>query len=516
MSKPKKSEQIAKLKKSLGAAKKEKAQALAKLSGYVAAQPNTVKPQASRVGVDPNSGYIQQQRRQLSLEGIDAVRNTPFAVNYINVRRAYCSAQIAWQPDTGDAVLDEQVSEMLRAEWDTMGIECSMQDAFSRVADVFLPTYGDAALRWYRDVDRLRLLEITADRIGEPFSFNDLEQKDGAIYNQGLYFAGCNVVGYRIYEPQNMTYVMKSEYVDAHQIIFFKDDITGGVRGVSKFAAALEDVNSRYQIMRFMQNTMQKQAKTAVLATNNSGAPSEYDYQTQQGANGTINYVESYADGAVTEYKFNGDSYEFLKSENPSTAFLEGLKYVDAQAALAMGLSPAFLIGSSDFGGASVRLEIEKASREITRIREHVHRPRLNKISYVTIMDLVARGKLPAHPKITRGAWHFGTLPTADAFRDDAGNIDAIRAGITTRAAVIAANSGQTFPALVRQTQQETIAIHKAAQDANRELQKAISPVDGLPYLPTATVNDIALNTDNPAQTKPETSAQNSLQSAPK
>ena len=76
-----------------------------------------------------------------------------------------------------------------------------------------------------------------------------------------------------------------------------------------------------------------------------------------------------------------------------------------------MGMSPAFLIGSEEYGGASVRLEIEKASREITRIREHVHRPRLNKISYVTIMDLVSRGELPAHPRGRKAAAVLNRLP---------------------------------------------------------------------------------------------------------
>jgi hypothetical protein len=40
---------------------------------------------------------------------------------------------------------------------------------------------------------------------------------------------------------------------------------------------------------------------------------------------------------------------------------------------------------------------------------------------------------------------------------------------------------------------QESIAIHKAVQDANRELQ-----AQG--YAPTVTLTDIALSTDNPPQ----------------
>ena len=471
--------------------------AVAKLAGYNAALPNKTQALATRIGTNPNGSYSQQQRLRLSLEGENAVKNTPFGVNYIYTRRAYCSGQIAWNPDTGDAALDEQVSAILKAEWDSMGIECSMQDAFARVADVYLPVSGDSALQWYRDVDRLRLLEVTSDRIGEQYALSNATVISGKTYIAGLFWEGCNITGYKVYQRNGDASYVNPEIIPASEVIFFKDDITGGVRGVSKFAAALEDVNSRYQILKSTKDTMQQQSKIAAIASNNSGAPSEYDFQTQQGSDGTVDYVENFADGAVVKYQFNGDSYQVLKSETPSSSFLDGLKYVDSQASLAMGLSPAFLIGSSDFGGASVRLEIEKASREITRIREHVHRPRLNKISYVTIMDLVARGKLPAKPNITRGSWHFGTLPTADAFRDSKADIDAIRAGISTRESVIAANSGDTFPRMLRQTMQETIAIHKAVQDANRALV-----AQG--YEPTASIQDIALSTDNPPQVPAE------------
>ena len=485
--------------------------AVAKLAGYNAALPNKVQSPSTRIGTNPNSSYSQQQRLRLSIEGENAVKNTPFGVNYIYTRRAYCSGQIAWNPDTGDAALDEEVANVCNAEWSDMGIECSMQDAFSRVADVYLPVSGDSALQWYRDLDRLRLLEITADRIGEQFALSNVipttADIDGVkvdgMYIAGTLWAGPKIAAYKIYQRNGDASYVNPDWIPARNIIFFKDDITGGVRGVSKFAAALEDVNSRYQILKSTKDTMQMQSKIAAIASNNSGSPSEYDFQTVQGTDGTIDYVESFADGAVVKYQFNGDSYQVLKSETPSDSFLSGLKYVDAQASLAMGMSPAFLIGSSDFGGASVRLEIEKASREITRIREHVHRPRLNKIAYVTIMDLVARGKLPAKANITRGSWHFGTLPTADAFRDSKADIDSIRAGTTTRGRVIAANSGDTFPRTLRQTTQETVAIHKAVQDANRELERSISPIDGKPYMPTASIVDIALSTDNPPQTAP-------------
>jgi hypothetical protein len=237
---------------------------------------------------------------------------------------------------------------------------------------------------------------------------------------------------------------------------------------------------------------MLQQSKVAAIARNNSGAPSEFDYQTVAPTNvDTIDYVESFADGAVVKYQFNGDSYQVLKGEHPSDSFLKGLKYVDAQACLAVGMPYEFLFTAQDSGGAPSRLAIEIASREITRIRERVHRPRLDKIAYVTIMDLVNRKELPNNPNIARGSWQFGTLPTADAFRDAASDIKDVRFGFKTLGDVISANSGRTYPVVLRRTMQEAIAKHKAVQDANRALEEA-------GYEATITLEDIGALFDNP------------------
>jgi len=465
---------------------------VAKWAGFNAAEKNKTQKQADRSGTNPDSLAANRQRIQLSLEGENAVKNTPFGRNYVQKRRMYCSGQISWSPDTGDAALDEFVAARLHEEWQKMGVECSMYDAFSRVADVHLPVSGDAMLRWYRDENGLKLLEITSDRIGEPWGSQDETPDDGSYYRSGLYWQGPRVVGYKIYQRGEGNSYEKPERVDAAECIFFKDDIFGGSRGISIFSAALEDVNSRYQILKATKDTMLQQSKVAAIARNNSGAPSEFDYQTVAPTNvDTIDYVESFADGAVVKYQFNGDSYQVLKGEHPSDSFLKGLKYVDAQACLAVGMPYEFLFTAQDSGGAPSRLAIEIASREITRIRERVHRPRLDKIAYVTIMDLVNRKELPNNPNITRGAWQFGTLPTADAFRDAASDIKDVRFGFKTLGDVISANSGRTYPVVLRRTMQEAIAKHKAVQDANRALEEA-------GYEATITLEDIGALFDNP------------------
>lgn len=466
---------------------------VAKFAGYNAALPNKVQAPANRVGTNPNSSFAQQQRVRLSFEGENAIKNTSFARNYINKRRMYCSSGITYAPDTGDHALDEAVSAYCLDQWRHMGVGCSMQQAFARAADVNLPERGDSALQWYRDEGRLRLLEVTADRIGELYQFSRpaKDTLSGEVYFSGLYFLGPNTTAYRIYERGFDAIYTNPQRVDAQDIIFFKDDITGGVRGVSVFASALEDVNSRYQILKSTKDTMQQQSKIAAISSNNSGQPSELDYETLVNSEGAIEYVETMADGAVVKYQFNGDSYQVLKGEHPSDSFINGMRYLDASASLAVGFPYEFLFSGAQSGGAPFRGAFEAAGREILRLRNDVHRPRLDVISYVTIMDGVERKKLPPMPNIARGNWGFTTLPTADAFRDDASDIKAIRSGITTKSAVIMANSGRSFPVVLRESMQEAVATAMAVEDANRALVKA-------GYKPSVTIADIAQVSDNP------------------
>lgn len=468
--------------------------ATAALAGYAAAQPNTSQAPANRIGTNPNGTYAQLQRQRLSLEGERIIKNTPFAVNYVTKRMMYCSAGMSYAPDTGDTALDAAVLAYCESAWKRMGIECSMYEAYGRVADVFQPQSGDAALQWYRDENSLRLLEITADRIGNVYRYqNACVESNGLIYDQGLYLRGPNVVGYQLYDRVGDTIYTNPHDVASTDIIFFRDDITGGVRGVSKFFAALETVQRRYRILDFTMDTMQSQSKNVAIVSNNSGSDTGLTYAPVQNQNGSIEYVSSYADGACERYQFNGDDYEILKAEHPSEAFVNGMIYLDENASLAVGFPYSFLYSGAKSGGAPFRGDFEIAGKEITRLRNRYHAPRLDVISYVTIMDGVARGHLPAKAFIARGSWMWNSLPSVDSFRDDKSDIMSIRAGLTTNDAVIKSRGGPGYADVLRKGKQEAIMAAIAEQDANRELEK-------LGYKPTISAADIKQVTDNPQQ----------------
>jgi hypothetical protein len=127
------------------------------------------------------------------------------------------------------------------------------------------------------------------------------------------------------------------------------------------------------------------------------------------------------------------------------------------------------------------------------RLRNDVYLPRLEKMAYLFLMDGIARKKLPARAGVLSGNWHWPSLPTADAFRDDKSDVEAMRAGLTTRTAIIAKNGDGTFEDVLARGTQEAIAIEMATQDANRELVRR-------GYKPSVADLNIAQDTANPTQ----------------
>ncbi len=475
------------------------------LAGYEGARPTRSFDAPTRVGSNPNSTIAQMQRTRLSLQGEEIIKNTAFGRNLVNKRRMYCSSGISYHPDTGDENLNKLVSDYCIDQWKRMGVNSSMQQTFSLCADAFLPQYGDCALRWIRSEEgnpnsELRLLAITGDRIGELYRFVAPVQKGEWTYYCGLFFEGPNIAKYRIYERwYDTTYIRPDDY-DACDIIFFIDDISGGVRGVSLFSAAVDDIRSRHEILKSTKNTMQQQSKIAAIASNNSGEAGPLSYDTIQGAEGKIEYVEQYADGAIVKYQFNGDSYQVMRAEHPSQDFIGACKYLDFNGSLACGFPGEFLFSGDNSGGAPFRGALEAAGREIERLRADVHEPRLSIISYVTIMDGVERRILPAKAGIAKGSWNFTTLPSADAFRDSDADKKAVRAGLTSAARVIRTTLGTTPEIIIRETKEFAKLVSKAWQDGNAELEMEISPVTGKPYKGDLTVADIAQISDNPMQ----------------
>ncbi len=477
--------------------------ALASMASYDGAMPDKTRMMSNRIGTNPNSAYAQQQRVTLMWQAEDLVKNSDW-VSVCYSLKQYCQP-IGYLAQTGDPALDSEVNQYMREVMKRGGINQSALSAFSCAAHVEMPVRGDSIMERYDDETQLRFIVRCADQIGELYRFVNPASYGAEAFVQppapsvryiaGIFLApnGMNEA-FKIYERgYNQTY-LNPQIVPACNVIFFQDNLFDGHRGVSKFAPAIQSIQKRNKIWQSGMDSMAIQSKIAAIASNASGSPDPLDYETTTNSDGTITYTEKMADGAVVKYQFSdGDSYQFMKSEAPGPALLQGLDYSDERTCLSLGFPKAFLISARDGGGAPTRFDMSRAGREIMRLRNDVYLPRLEKMAYLFLMDGIARKKLPARAGVLNGNWHWPSLPTADAFRDDKSDVEAMRAGLTTRTAIIAKNGDGTFEDVLARGTQEAIAIAMATQDANRELVRR-------GYKPSVADLNIAQDTPNPAQ----------------
>lgn len=465
---------------------------IAAMAGYKAAAPTRVRDAATRMGTNTNSTLSQMQRLQLSWDGQYVGKNLPIARAYLSVRQMYCDPK-CYMPTTGDAGLDSELKAYLDEVWSTGGINCSMWEAFSRTANVEQPCGGDSALAWYRDETQLRLQEVCSDQIGELYQFTRAQESiGGLIYFAGMFYDPRNMqrVGFRIYDRGYNDYYTNAQTYPASDVIYFQDNLFKAARGITEFSAVIEMMYKTDKLFELGMDSAERQAKVQAVVFNRTGQADELSYEEFQGSGGELTYVEKIGyGGPVTEFRYTGDDYKLMSSTAPGDKLIDGCKYGDEKVALGLRLPYSFLVNAKDVGGASNRLEINKAGHELERIQNKIHRPRLNIISHVSILDAVERKRFPAKDGITNGIWQFPNLPIADAFREDKADIDALRSGLKSRSDIVQI----PFEQVARKKMSEAVSIHKMVAEGNAELESV-----GLPA--TITKSDIAQDTDMPQQ----------------
>lgn len=482
--------------------------ATAKLASYKAAFPTTTTGVGTRYGTNPNysSARIQQAAMYFTAEGV--AKNDPVAAMYLNTRRNYCRPKL-FIPNTGDAVLNKDITDFLKERWKTGGINCSMFVAFGRSANIELPVRGDSGMVMMRDNGRIKWMEFSADQVGEPFYFiapratslaynatGDLIEVAGGDlrYYAGVYYSrtsGTNVA-FKIYERQNSWYG-NPQIIPASDVIFFRDDIFRGIRGITKFANALQYMEKGDTLFQSGMDAAMRQATTSLIVKNARGEAEEGTYQDIQLPNGNVTHVENRsAQGPRTEYYYSGTDVDFMAPVAPGNEVIQGCEHSQELVAGALGLTYAFLFSGKNIGGAPSRLDTNKCTKEIDRINEDVLLDPLHRISYVEIMDGVAQGYFPAQPSITNGHWPFVTSPTSDQFRESEQDIEEVRAGLNSEIRVIS-KDGATPQQIISEKAEYAFQKFEALEKLNKRMKEA-----GLTSV--ATIADIGSITDNPLE----------------
>lgn len=486
----------------------------AKFANYRAAQPTNTTNVGSRIGTNSNSTIAQMQRVGMNWTAEDVCKNSSLGEAYLCQRVNYCSSMMVYNPATGDSGLDKLVKEYLHGPdgfggvLATMGVDCSMQDAFSRTADRETPVRGDAGLIIWTDAwDNIRLIEWSADQLGEVYNFTlpracglarspsgEIVETSGSecVYLSGRYFKGADCVAYKIYERTNSWYTNPKIY-PASDVIYFRDPASfRGVRGITKFATAILHMAKGEQLFQIGMDAAQRQAQTAMIVKNERGMPDELTYETNVDLLGETRYRTRQNGEPQVEYFYNGDTADFVSPDSPGPELIQGVETSDERVALALGLNYCFLLSATKVGGAPSRLEIEKADKEFQRIQNTIHRPRLSRIRDIVILDGVRKKFLPPHPMILRGGWMLPIAASVDSFYDAKENIDMKREGLEAPQDIIA-ETNRNWEDVLNKQEQWAIEVAIRAQRANKKLV-------ALGWEPTVTTNDIAQISDNPQQ----------------
>jgi len=227
------------------------------------------------------------------------------------------------------------------------------------------------------------------------------------------------------------------------------------MRGVTIFHNVMSCIEKGEYLLQAGLSAAQRQARTAMIVMNERGAPDETAYDTTTFSDGRVAYSERLPGGPLTEYFYNGDTAQFASPDSPGPELIAGVQEADQRFCIGLGMTYAFVVSGEKLGGAISRLDANRSSGEIERIREDLCNPALNRISQVTIMDGVRKGELPAIKSIAKGHWSFVNLPTADAFRESMDDIKSVRAGQESNTRVVA-RYGTTFEDIMREKEDET------------------------------------------------------------
>ncbi len=474
--------------------------ATAKLAGYDAARPSVTRQSHGWINSNPNSIGAQIERNAMQWNAEYLAKNAPFAIGYIKQRQNYCDPQ-GWLPNTGDPTLNKELRAYLEEQWETMGVGCSMFKAFSRTFNVEMPVRGDAGLIWYRDEDGYRLIEFSADQLGELYSYTNpyFGTQNGLTYAFGRFYAEntLDCVGYKIFERGTDQVYCNPHNYDAQDVIYGQDNMFRGIRGTTIFNGTIVSLQKAQQLYQSGMDAAAKQAKTGVVIRNNSGAPQDpWSYDSVQNSDGSTTIIERAFSGEQTQYQYIGDEYQIVKTESPGQELIDGCRYADEQSCMSLGMAYAWLVTGRFDGGVSFRSEVNKTSKEIGRICRLLEPP-FKRIVYQTVMDGVDRKVdclrgAALRAKILQGTVQFPSLPTADAFRESRDDIQSIRAGIDSPQRVLARYREDPSEILDEKEDWAVMSAQRVERGNNRLIAGG--------FQPTITIADIAQVSDNPQQ----------------
>jgi hypothetical protein len=506
--------------------------AVAKMASYGGSRGSATTRTGGYYGTNPNQPISLIQAVGMAFTSEMIAKDGGVGWSYIRVRNNYCRP-IGFKPNTGNPKLNKTILNYCNLVWQTMGVgRCSMWAALARTIHIEVPIRGDAGLIFHRDRHgKLRLLEFSADMVGEPFFFinprncslaadaeGNIREVPGRnlVYYAGRYYDGPDCIAYKIYQRNAAGFWSNPEIYAADDVIYCVDPLNfRSIRGVTIFAQCLKYMQKSEDLLQSALSIAQRQARTFGRVFNNSGTPNGNAQYEQAGFTwdeAVQTFFEKIPGGPLEEYRFNGDSAEFTNPTAPGAPVIQGIDAADQKALTALGVTWGFVMSYEKLGGAPARLDVDRCDKEWTRIKEDISTPPIKRIVKATILEGVREGAIPPDPDIfnevgeVRGDIMFTTSATADSYKDSQSNIKESRAGQTSDT-IVAAQYNLKIDDIIQDKKEEAVKRAVALKEAKEEAIAAGVKEEDLP-----TRADISQSTDNPQQ---EAQAENLEQGKP-
>lgn len=411
---------------------------------YEAAR-NTRLRNSAKVLQGPEDYTAFPDRIQLIQNVRDLEQNFGLFQSIIDKLALYAFGRMRYQSHTGDEATDdlyEEYLDMCFRRCDYSGRHNFRQNVV--IAFKSMLRDGDYGLKWQRDSldGGLKWVGIEGDRVGANYQGSTADN----------YFQGITVdlgsgkpVSYRVYQRSKANVYSNPVEVGSRDIAFLYDPRRyDQYRGITPFAPIINEARDLKEVLAACLIGTKFENMHAAVGYTDSGQPLDdpSTFITNSGSerNGDNSPIKEQAiKSGVIQWAPTGSKIDFMKSERPSANFQTYVDTLVRLQGLALNLPYGFIYSMLGTGPA-VRMEMQQAQRTIEGHQENVMDRVTDPAKNMWLMDGIANGDIPYHPKWFKGGWQFPPAVSIDGGRDADATIKLWAAGLMSKSSIFAEN----------------------------------------------------------------------------
>jgi len=440
---------------------------------------------------NPENASDAYSRVNLLKQVRDLCENSVLFQSILTKLGNYALGEVRWQAKTEDREWNKK-AERIIAEWSR---DCDVSGRFSfqdhcRIALYSVLRDGDYFWHIRTEGGMLKLQGIESDRVGGANPITKEGESSGVIYDVST----GKPTAYRVFRRTAAGNYAEGVEVSANEIVPFFDHLRyDQYRGISKFAPVITTARDLKELMEATRIGVKFENYHGAIAYSERGQSNDPIDFFASGPSTNINGAnvpEFKLEPGVVKHLPNTSRMDFLKSDRPSGQWQSYVRMLVKEILQALDLPEGFGWDLAGLGGPAARMDAAQAYRKIRYLQNALMVPRMDRVTYLRLMQAFADGELEYRDDWKARAWQFPAMPTIDVGRDSAAGINEVRAGLLSKADWFA-ESGQDGD-------EEEATIGREAT-ALIERAKAISAETGFPVERVVDMLDMRIQNGTPA-----------------